>query len=246
MSQQWSWHEVSDFENLYKKSQNRDTLKPCGLKFWFFTHFSEPVSWFWLLIHSELSSGDLEIQWAKKMYFIFRGMGQLGPPLMGTTMSMMMAGVMLFNIIISSTVDAAAMMTAPQRWENFMRIQVEVESPLSGVRCKMEIFSMSTCLSPMKMSVSIFSSPFDHNAIGIPCYSLHSRKKWDPGILDSSRFSAQFRKVEARSGMLAKIRKIETNWESSSKSLGKLDVGPKKQKRSSPNIGCKIRKVEPN
>ena len=116
----------------------------------------------------------------QKMYYIFRGMGQLGPPLMGTTMSMMMAGVMLFNIIISSTVDAAAMMTAPQRWE-----KVEVEFPLSGVRCKMEIFSMSTCLSPMKMSVSIFSSPFDHNAIGIPCYSLHSRKKvesWDPGF----------------------------------------------------------------
>ena len=53
-----------------------------------------------------------------KMHVIFRGMGQLGPPLMGTTMSMMMAGVMFFNIIISSTVDAAAMMTAPQRLES--------------------------------------------------------------------------------------------------------------------------------
>ena len=36
-------------------------------------------------------------------------------------------------------------------------------------------------------------------------------KKWDPGILDPSRFSAQIRKVEARLGKLAKIRKVETN-----------------------------------
>ena len=33
-------------------------------------------------------------------------------------------------------------------------------------------------------------------------------KKWDPGILDPSRFSAQIRKVEARLGKLAKIRKV--------------------------------------
>ena len=36
-------------------------------------------------------------------------------------------------------------------------------------------------------------------------------KKWDPGNLDPSRFSGQIRKVEARLGKLAKIRKVETN-----------------------------------
>ena len=36
-------------------------------------------------------------------------------------------------------------------------------------------------------------------------------KKWDPGILDPGRFSAQIRKVEARLGKLAKIRKVEAN-----------------------------------
>ena len=36
-------------------------------------------------------------------------------------------------------------------------------------------------------------------------------KKWDPGILDPRRFSGQIRKVEARLGKLAKIRKVETN-----------------------------------
>ena len=36
-------------------------------------------------------------------------------------------------------------------------------------------------------------------------------KKWDPGILDPSRFSGQIRKVEARLGKLAKIRKVETD-----------------------------------
>ena len=36
-------------------------------------------------------------------------------------------------------------------------------------------------------------------------------KKWDPGILDPSRFSGKIRKVEARLGKLAKIRKVETD-----------------------------------
>ena len=36
-------------------------------------------------------------------------------------------------------------------------------------------------------------------------------KKLDPGILDPSRCSGQIRKVEARLGKLAKIRKVETN-----------------------------------
>ena len=36
-------------------------------------------------------------------------------------------------------------------------------------------------------------------------------KKWDPGTLDPGRFSAQIRKVEARLGKLANIRKVETN-----------------------------------
>ena len=36
-------------------------------------------------------------------------------------------------------------------------------------------------------------------------------KKWDPGILDPGPFSAQIRKVEARLGKLAKIRKVETD-----------------------------------
>ena len=35
-------------------------------------------------------------------------------------------------------------------------------------------------------------------------------KKWDPGIQDPSRFSGRIRKVEARLGKLAKIRKVET------------------------------------
>ena len=39
----------------------------------------------------------------------------------------------------------------------------------------------------------------------------YSQKKWDPRILDKSRFSAQIRKVEARLGKLGKIRKAETN-----------------------------------
>ena len=36
-------------------------------------------------------------------------------------------------------------------------------------------------------------------------------KKRDPGILDPELFSGQIRKVEARLGKLAKIRKVETN-----------------------------------
>ena len=36
-------------------------------------------------------------------------------------------------------------------------------------------------------------------------------KKWDPGILDSGPFSGQIRKVEARLGKFAKIRKVETD-----------------------------------
>ena len=42
----------------------------------------------------------------------------------------------------------------------------------------------------------------------------HSRKKvgtWEPGNLVPSRFLGQIRKVEARLGKLAKIRKVETN-----------------------------------
>ena len=80
-------------------------------------------------------------------------------------------------------------------------------------------------------------------------YIILDAKKWDPGILDPSRFLGQIRKVEARLGKLAKIRKVETNKDSSSKRLGKLEVRPKKKKRkkrSSPNIGWDIRKVEPN
>ena len=36
-------------------------------------------------------------------------------------------------------------------------------------------------------------------------------KKWDPGILDPGPFLGQIRKVEARLGKLAKIRKSEIN-----------------------------------
>ena len=36
-------------------------------------------------------------------------------------------------------------------------------------------------------------------------------KKWEPENLVPSRFSGQIRKVEARLGKLAKIRKVETN-----------------------------------
>ena len=56
-------------------------------------------------------------------------------------------------------------------------------------------------------------------------------KKWDPGILGPSCFLAQIGKVEARLGKLAKIRKVETNYESSSKRLKKLEVRPKKRKK---------------
>ena len=55
------------------------------------------------------------------------------------------------------------------------------------------------------------------------------RKKWDPGILDPGPFSGQ-------------IGKVETEWESSSKRLGKLEVRTKK-KRSSPIFGLEIGKV---
>ena len=37
------------------------------------------------------------------------------------------------------------------------------------------------------------------------------RKKRDPGILDPELFLAQIRKVDARLGKLAKIRKVETD-----------------------------------
>ena len=43
------------------------------------------------------------------------------------------------------------------------------------------------------------------------CYTLSVGKKWEPGKLVPSRFSGQIRKVEARLGKLAKIRKVETN-----------------------------------
>ena len=36
-------------------------------------------------------------------------------------------------------------------------------------------------------------------------------KKWEPGNPVPGPFSAQIRKVEARLGKLAKIRKVETN-----------------------------------
>ena len=36
-------------------------------------------------------------------------------------------------------------------------------------------------------------------------------KKWEPGNLIPSRFSGQIKKVEARLGKLAKIRKVEIN-----------------------------------
>ena len=41
--------------------------------------------------------------------------------------------------------------------------------------------------------------------------SIIVAKKWDPGILDPVPFSGQIRKVEARLGKLAKIRKVETD-----------------------------------
>ena len=41
--------------------------------------------------------------------------------------------------------------------------------------------------------------------------SIIVRKKWEPGNLVPSRFSGQIRKVEARLGKLAKIRKVETD-----------------------------------
>ena len=36
-------------------------------------------------------------------------------------------------------------------------------------------------------------------------------KKWEPGNLVPSQFSGEIRKVEARLGKLAKIRKVETD-----------------------------------
>ena len=45
-------------------------------------------------------------------------------------------------------------------------------------------------------------------------FSTHTgivAKKRDPGILDPELFLAQIRKVEARLGKLAKIRKVETD-----------------------------------
>ena len=87
-----------------------ETLNKSGLGLvWWQTDIFPQICW--VFLHGT------KWKW-NRIPFIFRGMGQLGPPLMGTTMSAMMAGVMFFNIIISSTVDAAAMMTAPQRLES--------------------------------------------------------------------------------------------------------------------------------
>ena len=46
-------------------------------------------------------------------------------------------------------------------------------------------------------------------ALPLPLYIVG--KKRDPGILDPEHFLAQIRKVEARLGKLAKIRKVETD-----------------------------------
>ena len=59
------------------------------------------------------------------------------------------------------------------------------------------------------------TTPIDWTGLRVPA-TLRSpvtivAKKWDPGILDPGRFSAQIRKVEARLGKLAKIRKVEAN-----------------------------------
>merc|ERR1712055_753062 len=45
------------------------------------------------------------------------------------------------------------------------------------------------------------------------CFCIVGKKR-DPGILDPEPFLAQIRKVEARLGKLAKIRKVETDWSS--------------------------------
>merc|ERR1712212_45263 len=68
----------------------------------------------------------------------------------------------------------------------------------------------------------LLSTYYPPTTILLPTYIV--AKKWEPGNLVPSRFSGQIRKVEARLGKLAKIRKVETNYESSSKRLGKLEA----------------------
>ena len=69
-------------------------------------------------------------------------------------------------------------------------------------------------LDPQTSLDSIFFPiPFFHGLNRPGSMSIHTivGKKWDPGILDPSQFSGQIRKVEARLGKLAKIRKLETD-----------------------------------
>ena len=78
------------------------------------------------------------------------------------------------------------------------------------------------------------------------CLSSDTHAKSEKsGNLVPSCLSGQIRKVEAILGKLAKIRKVESDEESSSKRFGKLEVRPRK-KRSSPNLGWEIRKILPN
>ena len=51
----------------------------------------------------------------------------------------------------------------------------------------------------------------NHSAAKISKVMSIVGKKRDPGILDPEPFLAQIRKVEARLGKLAKIRKVETD-----------------------------------
>ena len=58
----------------------------------------------------------------------------------------------------------------------------------------------------------VFSALVQSNDAQV-CVCLKSivAKKWEPGNLVPSRFSGEIRKVEARLGKLAKIRKVETD-----------------------------------
>ena len=77
-------------------------------------------------------------------------------------------------------------------------------------------FAYKTNKSHLVSFVSIFSTAMGFQmSPQIACVSNGSSvivaKKWEPGNLVPSRFLGQIRKVEARLGKLAKIRKVETN-----------------------------------
>ena len=78
----------------------------------------------------------------------------------------------------------------------------------------LDLLATSSGIAPAIAIMTLFDRVCLTNIIQIIIQYYHASivgKKWEPGNLVPSRFSAQIRKVEARLGKLAKIRKVETN-----------------------------------